>query len=163
MLDAAALDPNLGRCPGQSQSHSLTLRRGSFDLASESGQLLRRERAQERFENDFRLAQTGIEVIVKAIQYCPAIARGRTCGDIPRGLVEFSFELRDGAGENPQLVNKTLPVAKDNIVKDSIPGCGRLCGMAAKEVGIERFYARDLTDVPPAVGERFTKADQRRG
>jgi hypothetical protein len=94
-------------------------------LGGKPSQLIRRERPQKGFQDDFRFAQAGIEIVVEEIEKHPERAGLGRFRNLPDGPVKFLIELADDIRENLQFVNEPLPFAKNHMMQKRVPvgGC----------------------------------------
>ena len=135
-------------------------RGAEFD--GESGELIGRQSGEERFQDDLRFAQAGIEIEMQAIEAMPAAAgvRSRAAGKVTCGLTEFAFELAESAAKDAQFAGKSGAAAEEYEMKEAVPRRGILGGIAAEESRVQGLDGGRLADVAAARERGFAEDDE---
>lgn len=121
----------------EARFHAERLKLGrSVEIGGDVGKLIERHDLEERFQKDFGFAQAGAEIIVEPIENRPAIAglHAQSRGNIACSVLEFTFEVLDRFGKNPQFVKKPGPAAEKHVMEDPVPGSRALSRITAKEL-----------------------------
>jgi hypothetical protein len=155
----------VGAGPGARAGAQELVRREIFQFSAEAGDMAGGKRMEEGLQDDLRLAEASIKIVVLAFERPPARGRlgGQTLGNIGGRFAEFVFQLLEGGGENAELVKKSGTLSKEHMMKDAIPGGGALRGVAAEEFGSERLDGRQAGDVPAAVRQDRAEGSERPG
>jgi hypothetical protein len=120
-----------------------------FELGGQVLEAFGRKGLEQGFQDDFGLAEAGVEVVVERIEQGPGVLRlgGDALGDVGGGIMKFGFNVVHGGGEDAEFVEETGALGKENVVEDAVPGSGALARVAAEEFGAERLDMGNIGDV----------------
>ena len=136
-----------------------------FKLSRERRELVHGQGAKKGFEGHFGFAQAGVEVVVERIERGPASERlaGTTGRDFTGRIREVVFDSGERFREELELVDKARAIAKENKMKNGVPGGSGLAGAASKKFAIQRLDLGNVTDVTATTGEGLAEGNKGAG
>ncbi|HTU34863.1 MAG TPA: hypothetical protein VMF66_13765 [Candidatus Acidoferrum sp.] len=132
-------------------------RKGRFHFGSEELEMVEGHHAEEGLEHNLRFRQACFEIVMQAVEHLPAI---RPNGDSARDLVrrgrELDLDLRNRVRQDTELVKKSGPLAKQDVMKHGVPRSRVFADLTAEEVDTHRFDGRHIVQPTTAADQSFT-------
>jgi hypothetical protein len=147
---------------GAAEPFHLFGRRSNIQFRTKGFHLAGRQRSQEAFQQNFGLAQAGVEVVVVAFERLPGlIGMDRLgSGEIIGFGVEFPNEIFERLGQDAEFLEEARTIGEEDAVQKLVPRRGALRGLAFEEFGIQGQDLGNVADVTATVRNRLASSDQ---
>ncbi len=161
---AQTLGGNAERALAAPSPWAQEFRRGRiFQFSSEAGHMAGREGVEEGFQDNLRLSEASVEIIMLAFERSPASGRlrGQTAGNVSGCFAEFAIQLLKRRRKDAELVEKPGTFAEQHMMKDTVPRSGALSRIAAEKLSFEGFDHGKAADMTTAVRQNCAKRNER--